>query len=388
VPVSGGNMASSTGAVGEVVHIGYVGGDGGDTITTLELVAEQARRGWEATLVLPAYERVRKMAAPYADRPNLRLVHTPLIEFDTGGQDPRKVWEIYRRFRGPLYHLHTGDVAIPRMNLLLLEILRGPKVVASVHSAYPDMPVGSGRARYWAGAVRRRLSKVVSPSARGRQTQIAYGLPEEKTAFVYVGIDLSRFASGDGAQVRASLGISDDAPLIVSTARLHPQKRPGDAVAAFARVAADFPEARLALVGPGPLLEETRAAVAAVGLTARVHFAGFQTNIPDWLAASDVWLTTSDAENFSSSTLEAMAAGCAIVGTNCAGNDEIFADGVNALTAPVGDVTALAEGLRRALSDPELRARLAAGARASVAPYTLAAMADAFEKIYAEALRS
>lgn len=376
------------GTTSEVVHIGYVGGEGGDTIATLELAGEQARRGRAVTLVLPAYERVQRMAAPYRDRANLRLVHTPLIEFDTGGQDPRKVWEIYRRFRAPLYHLHTGDIAVPRVNLLLLEVLRAPKVVATVHSAYPDMPFGSGRARYWASAVRRRLSKVVSPSDRGRQTQISYGLPPEKTAFIYNGVDLSRFSSGKGEKVRAQLGVSSDTPLVISTARLHPQKRPLDAAAAFARIAEAFPQARLVFVGIGPLMDETKAAVAASGLTDRVDFVGFQDNIPDWLAAADVWLTTSDAENFSISTVEAMAAERAIVGANCAGNDEIFVHGVNALVAPVGDVEVLAEGLCQALASPELRARLAVGARETASRYTLATMADHYDAIYAEALGS
>jgi glycosyltransferase involved in cell wall biosynthesis len=176
-------------------------------------------------------------------------------------------------------------------------------------------------------------------------------------------VDTARFSSGNGSVARRALKVAPNVPLVVATARLHEQKRPTDCVHAWAQIAGEFPEARLVLVGSGPLEGEVKAAITTCGLDNRVDLVGHQTNIPDWLAASDVWLCTSDAENFSLSVLEAMSAGCAIVSTNCRGNNEVLQNQVNALTASVGNVNELADGLRRALADVALRERLRTGAK-------------------------
>lgn len=374
--------------IGEVVHIGYVGGTGGDAAQTFELAAGQAAMGLPVTLVVPQLPRVEKMALPYQNRPNLRLILSPLIQFDQVSQNPTAVWKLLRDYRAPILHLHTGDIAIPRMTLLALELLRGPKVIATVHNAYPEMPFGSLRARYWTSAASRRLAQVVSPSQHGRQTQRDYGIPEAKTRCIYNGIDTERFASGDGMVARRQLGVDETTPLVISTARLHPQKRPLDAIDAFARIAGDAREARLVMVGTGPLSEEAQARAAHHNLTDRIHFMGHQFNIPDWLAAADIWLTTSDAENFSISVIEAMAAGKAIVGTYCKGNDEIFTQDDNALTAPVGDIAGLADGILCLLRNPHLRARLGQTARATAARFSREEMVRQYLDCYREALAS
>ena len=64
----------------------------------------------------------------------------------------------------------------------------------------------------------------------------------------------------------------------------------------------------------------------------RVRLVGYQTNVPDWLAAATVWILPTERENFSVAALEAMAAGCAVASTICPGNAEVLLDGVNSLT--------------------------------------------------------
>src|SRR5207302_1434923 len=140
--------------------------------------------------------------------------------------------------------------------------------------------------------------------------------------------------------------------------RLEGQKRPLDAVHAFHRIAPEFPNARLVFVGTGVLQEELRQAAGSLGIAPRVHFVGHQRNVPDWLAAASTWILPTEAENFSLAVLEAMAAGCPIVSTMCSGNDEVLEPERNALVTAVGDVEAMADSLRRLLSDPDLRDRL------------------------------
>jgi len=380
-------VAIEISGLGAVVHIGYVGGEGGDAAQTLELAAGQAKAGLPVTLIVPQLPRMAEMAEPYRNRPNLHLVETPLIRFNTPAQNPLAVGQLLQNYPADLYHLHTGDIAIPRMTLLALELIRKPKVVVTIHAAYPEMPFGSGRARYWASSARRRLDFVVTPSKHGRETQVQYGVPPEKARTIYNGINLQRFTQGDPTIARKRLGVAEDTLLIVQTARLHPQKRPLDGVEAFARIATEFPQTHLVYVGTGPLKEATIARTHELGLTERVHFMGHQVNIPDWLAVADIWLTTSDAENFSISVIEAMAAGNAVVGTFCRGNDEILRDGENALTAPVGDIGRLADGLRQLLQDASLREQLRHAARATADCFSHEMMVAQYLDLYREAGR-
>jgi glycosyltransferase involved in cell wall biosynthesis len=229
----------------------------------------------------------------------------------------------------------------------------------------------------WARAVDRHFRRIICVSADSRQRQIRNGVPAGRTTLIYNGIDVARFASGSAAAAwRALPDVPPGSRLILSTARLDEQKQPMAAVEAFARIAAEFPEVHLVLTGRGPLEEATRTAAARAGVEGRVHLVGHQSNVPDWLAAAAVWLLPTLGEGFSMAVIEAMAAGCPIVSTRCAGNNEVLEDDVNALTVPVRDVDALAGALRRVLSDPSLAARLAAAARTTAARYSLDGVVD------------
>jgi glycosyltransferase involved in cell wall biosynthesis len=173
-----------------------------------------------------------------------------------------------------------------------------------------------------------------------------------------------------------------DKPLVVFTSRLDPIKRPLDALRIFAEVSDEFSTAALVMVGVGSELDSVRDEAERLGLTDRVHCAGYRTDIPDWLAAATVWILPTERENFSLAVLEALAAGCVVLSTSCPGNDEVLVDGENALTFDVGDVAAGAAALRRALGDEPLRQTLGAAARATAAGYVQATMVDKYLAVY------
>ena len=129
-----------------------------------------------------------------------------------------------------------------------------------------------------------------------------------------------------------------------------------------------------------------RSAARDARLSDRVHVMGHREDVPDWLAASTVWMLPTERENFSLAVLEALAAGCAILSTPCSGNDEVLADGVNALVHPVGDVAVARAHLRTLLSDPELRTLLSINARATASHYGVARMAARYRAVYEAAL--
>jgi glycosyltransferase involved in cell wall biosynthesis len=199
---------------------------------------------------------------------------------------------------------------------------------------------------------------------------------------IHNAIETSRFASGDPSGPGALLGIEEGAPVVLFSSRLDPIKHPADAVQIFARGAAEFPDAQLVFVGTGSEEDSVRAEAQRLGVAARTHLVGYQTNIPDWLALATVWLLPTERENFSVAVLEALAAGRPILSTNCPGNDEVLVDGENSITFPVGDIERAAAGLKRLLGNVELRDSLAVQARLTAAEYTAEVMVERVHELY------
>ncbi len=129
---------------------------------------------------------------------------------------------------------------------------------------------------------------------------------------------------------------------------------------------AELPDALFLFAGDGPERAALEARAAELGVAERVLFLGRREDVPQLLAACDVFALPSLYEGSSLAVLEAMAAGIPIVSSAIGGTEELIEDGRSGLLVPPGDAPALAAALRRALADPELRSELAARARERV----------------------
>jgi glycosyltransferase involved in cell wall biosynthesis len=105
------------------------------------------------------------------------------------------------------------------------------------------------------------------------------------------------------------------------------------------------------------------ARVSELGLSGRVLFLGQRLDVPDLLAASDIFVLSSDWEGLPITILEAMASGLPCVATAVGGVPEALTDGVSGVTVEPGNPGALADGIRTLARDSELRAQMAAAAR-------------------------
>jgi glycosyltransferase involved in cell wall biosynthesis len=139
--------------------------------------------------------------------------------------------------------------------------------------------------------------------------------------------------------------------------------------AVLARVAASSPDAQLTMIGRDKKdgsLQETKRAAAALQVKGRLAFPGAvpKRDVPAWLSAADVFLNTTDVDNTPVSVLEAMAAGLCIVSTNVGGIPYLLEDGHDALLVPPRDPEAMAQAVRRIITEPGLAAALSQNARA------------------------
>ena len=367
----------------EVVHIGFVTGDGGDAIQIMELSAELIRKGWKTRVVVPQLETTNAFIERcYAE--GIPAEQSDAVRADIQGaqQNVFKLIWLFWKHRHAMLHLHTGDVCLPRRVLFALGVVRPRHVVVTIQSPYDYLLAGEIRSRIWSRAVTHSICKVICPSRHCLDAQLRCGTPADRAMMIRNCVDVGKFASGDARRALGALNLPPGTPLIVFSARMNRQKRPIDALRAFLCVQNEFPQLHLVFVGAGPDVAVVEELARKSEASARIHFAGFQRNIQDWLAAASIWILPTESENFSLAVLEALAAGTAVVSTRCPGNDEVLVDSRNSMLAEVGDVTALACAIRRLLLDDKLRAGICAEARKTADQHGLKQMADEVIRCY------
>ncbi|MBI3119664.1 MAG: glycosyltransferase family 4 protein, partial [Candidatus Hydrogenedentes bacterium] len=158
------------------------------------------------------------------------------------------------------------------------------------------------------------------------------------------------------------------------------------AVAAFAQVVKEFPEARLMLAGDGLVRPALEAQAAALGIAASVDFKGWvpPEQVPALIDRSSIVLMPSRYEEpFGLVAVQAGQMARPLVASRAGGIPEIVKDGETGLLVPPEDVSALAEAILGLLCDPEQAARLGRAARKHVeAAFELERVATAYETLY------
>ena len=124
---------------------------------------------------------------------------------------------------------------------------------------------------------------------------------------------------------------------------------------AFARIAPQFPDARLLIAGDGPRRAALEAEAKTLGVANRVSFLGWRDDAAQIMAALDVLLMPSLWEGFGLVMLEAMAQTVPIIGSAVSAIPEVIVEGETGKLVPARDTAALANALAQLLSDPALR---------------------------------
>jgi glycosyltransferase involved in cell wall biosynthesis len=198
------------------------------------------------------------------------------------------------------------------------------------------------------------------------QTIISSGKPASRVHTVLNAIDPSRFdPSIRGDAIRREFSIPDGAPLLASVSRLFSWKGQRELLRALAIVKAERPDVRLLIVGAdelevggGSFSTELRRLAGELGLTDQVVFTGQRSDIPEIMAACDVFTLPSFEEPFGLVFLEAMAMKKPVVAIDNGGTPEVVEHGQSGLLSPAWDVQALAANISTLLADPALRASM------------------------------
>jgi L-malate glycosyltransferase len=204
-----------------------------------------------------------------------------------------------------------------------------------------------------------RVDKIVVPSGYLLDVFREFGLP---AAIVPNIVDLSQFRYRERTPLR---------PHLVCTRGFSTYYSVDVVVRAFAEVKKEYPEARLDLVGNGPLEGDVRKLVADLNLTG-VNFTGVVSHreIGKFYNQADIFINASWLDNMPLSIIEAFAAGTPVVTTSPECMPYLVQHERTGLLSSVGDEKALAANVIRLLRDPELAARLAENAHRESQNYT------------------
>jgi glycosyltransferase involved in cell wall biosynthesis len=305
----------------------------------------------------------------------------------------RRVRDVVAEHDYDLVHVHTPVAGfVTRFALRRLRQTGQPRVIYTAHGFHFYRGVPQPR-----GAALRALEKLAAGWTdhlvvinREDQRAACRLLPRERVWHMPgIGVDLERYSPGavaesEVAQVRRELGLSAEHRLFLMIAEFNAGKRHRDAVAALARQGRS--EARLALAGTGPLMEETRRLARALGVADRVSFLGFRPDIPALVRASVAVVLPSEREGLPRSVMESLSLGVPVIGTRIRGILDLL-EGGGGLLVPVGDVTALAEAMSRVLDHQAESREMGRRGRECMADFDLRKVIAMHEALYEAALR-
>jgi glycosyltransferase involved in cell wall biosynthesis len=153
---------------------------------------------------------------------------------------------------------------------------------------------------------------------------------------------------------RASLGVPQDALLLLTLSRLHPKKGIDTAIRALARLA----NAHLCVAGDGPEQAKYETLARELGLTERVHFLGWRNDRKALLEACDICLLPSRYEPFGTVIAEAWSMRRPLVAALADGARQYVRDNDNGAVFPIDDDAALARRILQIADDPQFAARI------------------------------
>lgn len=239
-----------------------------------------------------------------------------------------------------------------------------------------------------------RADRIFSVSASLTDVAAGLGVARERMVVVGNGVDTDRFHPMDRSAARAALGITANAPVLVSVGGLTERKGFHRVIEVLPQLRERHPGLQFLIIGGasaegdwGPQLRRQR---DELGLQDCVRFLG--TLSPDALrepmSAADVFVLATRNEGWANVFLEAMACGLPVVTTDVGGNREVVSDPALGQIVPLGDAVALSRALDDALERDWDHERILAYARANTWDERVRVLVAAFETLTSRVVRN
>jgi glycosyltransferase involved in cell wall biosynthesis len=345
------------------------------------LATELRRSGFEVTFCL-----TRHLSAEYRQLFEQAGVRTITLGRNTKW-DVHKLWKLRRILKNSHVDvLHSHLFGSNVWGSVLGRMAGTPIIVAHDHNwAYE----GNQLRRLLDGQLIGKLADVfLAVCERDAQQMVAYeGVPATKVRVMPI-FSPAAATVPKAWNVRAELGLSADAKIVSVAARLVPQKRLDILIEAISVVARQRPDTHLVVVGEGPSRIGSETLAATLGISDRVHFLGYRTDVPGLLVESDCAAIASDREGMPLFVVESLAAGTPVVATDVGSISQMIRENVTGFVVPRRCPADMAKALLRILDEPSSRERMGSACRAEAAKYTMEAVSRQFADLYTDLARS
>jgi len=234
---------------------------------------------------------------------------------------PRQAWKLARAARR--LRLDVVLSIMERANIMNLLVPGARRRILSIRS-YPSLLFSSkSRLKRWLvqGLYARLLTRadriVVVSREAATDFERLFPAIAGRCRVIYNACDVGRVRALAEAPLPDEHARLFERRVVIACGRLKPEKGHWSLVRAFSEVAGRHPEARLVVLGDGPLAADLARLRDDLGLRDRLFLPGFQANAPAWIARSRVFVLPSLWEGFPNALLEALAVGTPVVASDC-----------------------------------------------------------------------
>ena len=238
----------------------------------------------------------------------------------------------------------------------------------------------------------RRMDHIVCVSQGQADKVVHYGTPADRVSVIYNAVRMERFDVPPDIAYRQRLEemFPNKPKYIVGTAgRLSPEKGFDVLINAISSVVCRLSSAvSLVIFGEGFLREPLQKQIDDYGISTSIVLAGFTEQLDRFMPHFDLFVQSSHTEGMPSVLLEAMAARTAVVATQVGGTGELMIDGVTGLLVSPNDSDALADAIRRMLSDDNFRRMMGENGRRRVEQcFDIEVQAEKYWELFGRLLR-
>ncbi|HEY3131646.1 MAG TPA: glycosyltransferase family 4 protein [Acidobacteriota bacterium] len=264
-------------------------------------------------------------------------------------------------------------------------LLPETRLVVHRHIDLPPQPSLGNRFLYGT----HRVDRFVAISEKIRQVLLDYNIDANRINVVRSAVDPAPFNQLDRGEARPrlarELNIPPERTLLGTAGQLAGYKDHSMLLRALKILQDSAVESHCVIAGEGNRRTALESEIVQLGLDSAVTLLGFRRDIPDLLAALDVFVMPSRTEGLGLAVLEAFHAGTCVVATSAGGIPEMVIAGKTGLLSAPGDSVAFAANLAQAIANPRLRQSLAMEARNfAFREFSLDAMVEGNLALYQE----
>lgn len=197
-----------------------------------------------------------------------------------------------------------------------------------------------------------------------------------------VGIDTTQYNTGEFSRSdkRSELGLDDSDIVLISMGDLIERKNYDISIRAIAETSNH--DIQYIICGKGPEEENLAALAQNLGVSEKIHFLGFRSDIKELLGASDIFLFTTKQEGLPRSMMEAMASGLPCIASRIRGNTDLLENAEGGYLCDINDVSEYAEKLNLLACDAELRQKMGKNNLFTIQKFSIGTVTDAIRDIY------